>query len=178
MTQEVAKRDEQRAIAIPTDGADGLSGEFGQGDMAMPICSLGQPMSQGKKTCPDHGVPDEQFKMKHPDTGRARLACPECKQFLSEGSRETALRCHRIDWTWEELESLHEIHLMRQDKLQEDIANAKFSIGNPPPIEWGYDFECPSCPVKELIGCPGRGAADDLEEKLAGSIMELQEVKT
>ena len=48
MTQEVAKRDERRAVAIPTDGADGLSGEFGQGDMAMPICSLGQPMSQGK----------------------------------------------------------------------------------------------------------------------------------
>ena len=133
---------------------------------------------QGKKTCPEHGVPDEVVKMKHPDTCRARLACPKCKQFLSEGSRETALRCHRIDWTWEELDALHKIHKWRQELLQNDIEDAQYAIGNPPPIVYGYDFECPSCPVKELIGCPGRGAADDLEEKLAGSIMELQEVKT
>ena len=46
--QQVAKRDEQRSVAIPTDGADGLSGDFGQQDMTMPICSMGQPMSQGK----------------------------------------------------------------------------------------------------------------------------------
>ena len=126
----------------------------------------------GKKACGKHGVPAEEFKRKHPDTGRQRLACPidGCWDFLAPGRRETMLRCFRLDWTWEELDSLHNIHAQRQRELQDDIESAEYGIGNPPPIRHGYDFECPSCPVKDAIGCPGRGEAEDLEAQLSGSI--------
>lgn len=47
MTQEVAQR-ESTAIVPEGAGAAGLSGEFGQQDIVLPICSLSQPMSQDK----------------------------------------------------------------------------------------------------------------------------------
>jgi len=86
------------------------------------------------------------------------------------------LRCHRIEWTWEELNSLHSIHAWRQEQLQQDILNTDYQPGNPPPIRWGFDFECKGCPVKERIGCPGRESDDTLEEDLIMSIQQLQEV--
>ena len=46
-TQEIATSQHQPP-AIATDGAVGLSGEFWQQDMTIPICSLVQPMSQDK----------------------------------------------------------------------------------------------------------------------------------
>ncbi len=66
MTNEVAKRDEQRAVAIPTDGADGLSGDFGQGDITMPICSLVQQMSQDKGPEGTFHFPDGRNANKEP----------------------------------------------------------------------------------------------------------------
>ncbi len=140
----------------------------------------------GRKACPEHGVPiippgtsiKDRPRAEHPDTGSKRLICPECSEFLEDGERETTLRCHRIDWTWEELDSLHSIHVWRQTRLQDNIEDADYGIGNPPPIEWGFDFECKGCPVKERIGCPGRGESIDLADALEGSILQLEEAKT
>lgn len=135
---------------------------------------------QGKKRCPEHGVPNRELKARHPDTNRPRLICPACADatgeavFLADGDRDTALRCHRVEWTWEELDSLHRIHAWRQGFLQGTITNPAYGIGMPPPIEWGYDFECGSCKVKDRVGCPGRGEERDLEAELTGSIMELK----
>ncbi len=48
-TKQVTKQEENgRALAIPTGGVAGLSGEFNQRDIALPVCSLAQPMSQDK----------------------------------------------------------------------------------------------------------------------------------
>ena len=59
------------------------------------------------------------FKRKNPETNRPNLACPVdgCWVFLEAGDRRKALRCHRIDFTWEELDSLHSIHAWRQEQL-------------------------------------------------------------
>lgn len=137
----------------------------------------------GKKRCPEHGVPqyedgEQPFKRRYPDTNRDRLCCPidGCWVFLEDGQRRKTLRCHRIDFTWEELDSLHAIHAWRQPQLQDDIKNPDYAIGNLPPIRWGYQaaFECASCWAKEKIGCPGVEGVDDLEAELAGSIVELR----
>jgi len=132
----------------------------------------------GKKFCPDHGVPETEFKRKHPDTNRARLACPVegCWDFLAEGSREPALRCHELRWSRADLESLHTILTARQAQLQDDIKNPAYQpLGELPPIRHGYDFECPKCVVKDPIGCPGRQPTDDLEDQLEGSILALED---
>jgi hypothetical protein len=47
-TKQVTKQENGQAVAIPTDGADGLSGEFGEQDVTIPVCSLTQPMSQDR----------------------------------------------------------------------------------------------------------------------------------
>lgn len=130
----------------------------------------------GAKQCPVHGRPESVVKRKHPDTDRPRLVCPECYEFLADGDRETALRCHRLEWTWDELSSLHSIHAWRQGQLQQDILHTAYQPSTPPPIRWGYDFECRGCPVKERVGCPGRQPDDTLEEDLLTSIQNLQEV--
>src|SRR3989304_4308962 len=36
------------AVTLPEEGAAGLSGEFGQSDITLPVCSLSQPMSQDR----------------------------------------------------------------------------------------------------------------------------------
>jgi hypothetical protein len=139
----------------------------------------------GQKICTEHGTPKvapntpvtKRPRARHPETESLRLICPDCSEFLAAGTRETMLRCFRLDWTWEELNSLHAIHAQRQRELQDDLGNAEYGIGNPPLIRHGYDFECPSCPVKDAIGCPGRGVPDDLEAQLKGSILEMQKEK-
>ena len=132
----------------------------------------------GKMRCSDHGYPEQNITALYEPTGRRRKICPECREFLVAGNSNPAFRVYNTAWTRDELESLHRIITSRLAQNAADKANPEYFIGNPPPIRHGYDFECPNCIVKELIDCPGRGAADDLEEKLAGSIMELQEVKT
>lgn len=136
----------------------------------------------GAKQCPTHGRPvyDEgvkPLKEKHPDTGALRMICPECREFLQDGDRDTTIRCHRLEWTWDELDALHSMHAWRQQQLQDDIVSREYAIGNPPPIKWGYQpqFECKGCAIKEQIGCPGLDGIDDLEAQLEGSILELQE---
>ena len=135
----------------------------------------------GRKRCIDHGVPlyadgVKPLKEKHPDTGAARMICPDCREFLEDGDRNTSLRCHRIEWTWDELATLHAKHAWRQEQLQANILNLNYQPGNPPPVQWGYAFECGGCPVKERIGCAGMDGTD-LEAQLEGSILELQEAK-
>lgn len=139
----------------------------------------------GKKFCPKHGIPETEFKRKHPDTGRPRLACPVdgCWDFLAEGSRETMLRCWRVEWTWGELDALHSTHAWRQQQLQDDIADSGYSLSNPPPIRWGYqqEFECRTCPFRQREDgggwCPGAQETDELEAQLQGSIMALEQEK-
>lgn len=131
----------------------------------------------GKKYCPEHGYPETEFKRKHPDTKRQRLACPVdgCWAFLTDGRREPMLRCYEVRWTREELEGIHELITRRLADIETDIENADYAIGSPPPIRHGYDFECRDCSFKEMVGCLGRGPTDDMEEKLEGSILELEE---
>jgi hypothetical protein len=127
----------------------------------------------GKKFCGTHGVPDEEFKRKHPDTNRARLACPECWEFLLDGQRETTLRCHEVCWQRDELLSLGRIQAWREEDLHRQEAEYR-ATGILPPPQWGFSFECEDCPAKEAFGCPGREDTADLEAELAGSIVELR----
>ena len=133
----------------------------------------------GKKRCRDHGYPEKRVTAKYEETGKARMICPTCRdengevRFLEEGNRDPVLRCWEVRWTREDLISLHNILTTRQAELKADIENPEYMPGNPPPIRHGYDFECPPCPVKERIGCPGRNV-EDLEQELRGSIQALQ----
>ena len=47
-TQEVAKR-QDGAIALPDEGALGLSGQFDRGDISTPACSIVQPTSKSER---------------------------------------------------------------------------------------------------------------------------------
>jgi len=136
----------------------------------------------GVKRCPNGHERDEvDYKRKHEESGRPRLACRECDEFLIDGDREPCIRCHEVRWTRAELESLHAILTDRLAQLKDDIENADYAFGAVPPVRWGYqrEFECNGCPVKERIGCPGidgMDGMDDLEGKLKGSILERMEV--
>ena len=135
----------------------------------------------GAMHCPTHGRPEKRSTRLYEPTGKQRMYCPDCGDFLNAGNREPEIRCWERTWPAEELRSLHAIQTARQAELAEDIANPAYQIGGElPPIRWGFqaEFECKGCIYKEQIACPGIDGADDLEEKLAGSIMELQEVKT
>jgi hypothetical protein len=123
----------------------------------------------GKKLCPEHGVPEEAVKAKHPETGRPRLVCPECGEFLADGNRDTTLRCYRIEWTWDELEALHDTHAWRQGQLQRDIMDPQYGLGNLPPVRWGYQaaFECKGCP---FMGRECPGVESSLEQQLEASL--------
>ncbi len=147
------------------DGQESMKGELW-------VVHLGG--DHGKKFCPEHGIPEEEFKRKHPDTNRQRLACPECWEFLADGNREPCLRVHEVRWKREDLNSLHQIITWRLERLMEQIKDAQHQMSNPPEPEWGYDFECAKCPVRERIGCPGRESTEELEENLQGSIHELE----
>jgi len=129
---------------------------------------------QGKKFCKEHGVPETVMRRKHPDTDRPRLICPVdgCWEFLDDGDRDPDVRCHEITWTRAELESLHAILTWRLATLKEQMENMTYQPGNPPPILWGYPYECKGCAVAESWGCPGMGSKD-LEETLEGSILAL-----
>jgi len=134
----------------------------------------------GKKFCPEHGYPEKQLRRKYEPTGGSRAICPECLErdgavvFLSDGDREPTLRCYEVIWSREELASIHKIITARLADLKSDIESPEYGIGNPPPIRYGYDFECEKCPVQAAIGCPGRDV-EDLEEALQGSVINLEE---
>ncbi len=129
----------------------------------------------GKKRCIEHGYPERDVTAVWEETGKKRKICPTCRdengevRFLEDGNRDPVLRCWELTWTREELASLHEILTARQADLKADIENTEYQPGNPPPIRHGYDFECEKCPVKERIGCPGRG--NNLEQQLEDSLM-------
>lgn len=136
----------------------------------------------GRKFCPEHGVPPmpesgsvkDRPRAEHPDTGALRLVCPECGEFLVEGQRDTLLRCHRIEWTRDELDAIHSMLSWRQQQLRDDVENAEYGEGQPPPIRWGYPFECERCPIKERYNCPTMHSGQDLTDALEGSILQLE----
>lgn len=137
----------------------------------------------GVKFCPDHGVPERKIRRKYEETGGQRAICPDCLDetgeivWLHDGNRDPELRCWELHWTRKELESIHRNLTWRGKALREDIANRDLTFSNTPEIRYGYSFECPSCPVKEMISCPGMGGDDELEEQMTGSIVALEQQK-
>lgn len=137
----------------------------------------------GKMRCPEHGVPEEEKKHKHPETNRPRLICPECLvltgevRFLDKGNREPTLRCWEVRYDREWLDSWDKMLAARLQELKADILDSQYQIGGPlPPQRWGYDWECASCAAKERIGCPGREDTDQMEAEMKGSLTALEGV--
>lgn len=134
-----------------------------------------------KMHCPDHGVPpDDGPKEKHPDTGRMRKICPECRDWLTSSNDTIHYRVYEVVWPREELASMHAILAWREKALDAQIIDVRYQPGNPPPIMWGYPDECATCAVKEWWQCPTMtpgDAPDTLEEDLLASIQNLQEAK-
>ena len=132
-----------------------------------------------KMHCPDHGVPpDDGPKERHPETNRLRKVCPECREFLTNSGDTIHYRVYELLWSREELASMHSILAWRECLLDEQIGGTQYQPGNPPPILWGYDYECENCPVKEWWDCPTRQGGQELEAHLEGSILAIQEAKT
>ena len=127
-----------------------------------------------------HDRPDVVPKRLYEPTGKKRMYCPECSEFLVPGNREPEVRCWEKTWPRAELEEVLRYQAERQAQLAADIKNPDFQIGGElPPIRWGYqaEFECKGCIVKERIGCPGVDGVEDLEAQLSGSILEKQKEK-
>ena len=137
----------------------------------------------GKMRCPEHGVPEEEKKHKHPETNRPRLICPECLvltgevRFLDKGNREPTLRCWEVRYDREWLESWDNILASRLQQLKADTLDAQYQIGGPlPPQAWGYAWECDTCAYKDRIACPGQEATDQMEAEMKGSRFEVERV--
>ena len=108
----------------------------------------------GKKYCPEHGRGDEHIMRFYEPTGKQRMACNECMEFLVAGNRNPEVRCWSKTWEREELEALLALQASRQTQLAEDIKNPDYLINGGqhlPPIRWGYqsEFECKGCIIKE-----------------------------
>jgi hypothetical protein len=124
-----------------------------------------------KMHCPEHGVPTEEVKARHPDTERLRKICPECREFLTSSGDTIHYRVYEVVWSREELASMHGILVWREGTLSKQIADMQYQPGSPPPILWGYDDECPNCPVKVWWDCPTRQGERNLEQQLEASLL-------
>ena len=177
--QSSNKRPEDNAHWLEQTGgyvARNLAAAAGMGKAEFWVVHLGG--DGGAMYCPAHGRPENKVTRLNEGTGRQRMVCPECREFLVPGNREPEIRCWEKTWPAEELRSLHAIQTARQAELAEDIANPAYQIGGElPPIRWGLqaEFECKGCIFKERIGCPGVGEANDLADALEGSINVVQE---
>ena len=127
----------------------------------------------GKSKCKEHGYPEQVTRRENPDTGRQKLCCPVCKEFLF-GERKPMLRVYEVEWTRDDLESMRDLIASRLNELRVD--RAAYQVGDPLPTwKWGHpEKECAGCEVREAIGCPGRDGLDELEQELKGSIQALQ----
>jgi hypothetical protein len=136
----------------------------------------------GAMYCPEHGRGEGKPASRlYEPTGKKRMYCSVCGEFLVPGNREPEVRCWEKRWPAEELRSLHKIQTERLAQLDTDIKNPRYQLhGELPPIRWGFqaDFECKGCIYKDRIGCPGiEDIPDNLEAQLKGSILEMQKEK-
>ncbi len=136
----------------------------------------------GAMYCPEHGRGEAKPPSRlYEPSGKKRMYCPECQEFLVPGNREPEVRCWEKRWPAEELRSLHKIQTERLAQLEADIKNPQYQLhGELPPIQWGFqrEFECKGCIYKEASGCPGiedTEEARDLADALEGSINAIQE---
>ena len=131
-----------------------------------------------KKFCADHGVPNGTAPKKvFPGTGRPRMVCPTCQEFLEDSGDTIHYRVHGLTWSRAELEANHKMIIWRLAEIDRQIADVSYQPGNMPPILWGSPEQCDTCPIKEAWGCAGFGNEQDLEANLSGSILEMRKEK-